>query len=430
MYSEYSDFSNISPEGNFCDYEKLKRFFIRGEKKRNFQERISVKVKPVGNTDMDIKHTADMFFVEKKKNYLFWGISIGAGSLCFSALVILGVLYISTLMSQQITTASTQMVEQFITTSNSNGASAPSEKTDGFSKGAETGTEKLLSFYDVKSQTDGDELLKLFGAARMKDLQEFDAIAQKIIAENGVLEIKTLFTKSGPGTIEDIARCYKVWRYIVQTRKAKPIDAGVALLEAASAVIYSDEYKVPLALAIGVMQTESNFRTDAVSGAGACGPMQVMWNIHSGLLSKIGITKKDDLFTANKGVKAGCFLLARYAKDEHNVVGGLKRYYGALSAKYINLVLTHKHAYELFESKMIKDTATAINKEQINWSKIDAPKKPILKASSATAKQKTTISAAPAKNAAKPAAGTSIVYRNTGSIIMKKPDGQIIKWKE
>lgn len=120
----------------------------------------------------------------------------------------------------------------------------------------------------------------------MKDLQEFDAIAQKIIAENGVLEIKTLFTKSGPGTIEDIARCYKVWRYIVQTRKAKPIDAGVALLEAASAVIYADEYKVPLALAIGVMQTESNFRTDAVSGAGACGPMQVMWNIHSGLLSK------------------------------------------------------------------------------------------------------------------------------------------------
>lgn len=38
MYSEYSDFSNISPEGNFCDYEKLKRFFIRGEKKRNFRK--------------------------------------------------------------------------------------------------------------------------------------------------------------------------------------------------------------------------------------------------------------------------------------------------------------------------------------------------------------------------------------------------------
>lgn len=145
MYSEYSDFSNISPEGNFCDYEKLKRFLSEA-KKEEFSGKNLSKSQTGGEYRYGYQAYRGHVFVEKKKNYLFWGISIGAGALCFSALVILGVLYISTLMSQQITTASTQMVEQFITTSNSNGAAAPSEKLMAFQKGPRPGPKSCSAF--------------------------------------------------------------------------------------------------------------------------------------------------------------------------------------------------------------------------------------------------------------------------------------------
>ena len=151
---------------------------------------------------------------------------------------------------------------------------------------------------------------------------------------------------------ENVLKVMKIYEYMMTI---KPERGNDILLElAAAAVKYAEKYSLPVGLVVGVMQTESMFNPKAVSSANAAGPMQVMWNIHSGLLQANGIMSRDQLFTTDLGVAAGCLILSRYLRDEQSVAGGLKRYYGTLSGNYISSTYSNWHTYELYSSGILE----------------------------------------------------------------------------
>ena len=112
------------------------------------------------------------------------------------------------------------------------------------------------------------------------------------------------------------------------------IDAKTAWREAAALVHYSNKYGVPTALVAAVAHTESTFDPSAVSSRGARGVMQVMWNVHYGLLSSNGIDNIEAMADPEKGIAAGCLLLSRYIRAYGSAQGALNRYYGAISSSY------------------------------------------------------------------------------------------------
>ncbi|MGI6442651.1 MAG: transglycosylase SLT domain-containing protein [Synergistaceae bacterium] len=109
--------------------------------------------------------------------------------------------------------------------------------------------------------------------------------------------------------------------------------------EASALVYYSDKYKVPSELSVGIAKTESHFNPGSVSKKGAMGPMQVMWKVHHGMLSARGIaTTKEHMLDPERGVEAGILILSRYIGAYGTVQKALTRYYGKSSSVYSNKV--------------------------------------------------------------------------------------------
>jgi soluble lytic murein transglycosylase-like protein len=82
--------------------------------------------------------------------------------------------------------------------------------------------------------------------------------------------------------------------------------------------------KVPPALVLAIINTESNFDPWAVSSAGAQGLMQIMpfW------LKKAG-KPGDNLFNPRTNLRLGCTILAYYLKRAHGDIAlALQNYYG------------------------------------------------------------------------------------------------------
>ena len=204
---------------------------------------------------------------------------------------------------------------------------------------------------------------------------------------------------------ENVLKVMKIYEYMMTI---KPERGNDILLElAAAAVKYAEKYSLPVGLVVGVMQTESVFNPKAVSSAKAAGPMQVMWNIHSGLLQANGIMSRDQLFTTDLGVAAGCLILSRYLRDEQSVAGGLKRYYGTLSGNYISSTYSNWHTYELYSSGILETgSKTALAKDKSYLTSLMTTKK-------------TTTSK---KTEAKP-------MTTIGEIKIKKQDGSTIVWR-
>ncbi|MDR1651922.1 MAG: transglycosylase SLT domain-containing protein [Synergistaceae bacterium] len=121
----------------------------------------------------------------------------------------------------------------------------------------------------------------------------------------------------------------------------KRIDEKTAWREAAALVHYSAKYGVPAALTTAVAAAESSFNPDAVSPKGASGVMQVMWNIHNGLLRSNGIRAvpgKNPLADPEHAIAAGCLLLSRYIRASGSIQKAMDRYCGASSTAYRNKV--------------------------------------------------------------------------------------------
>jgi len=213
-----------------------------------------------------------------------------------------------------------------------------------------------------------------------------------------------------PDSSEDrIKKVKMIYDYMKEMAPARENDVLLEL--AAAAVKYAEKYSVPLGLVVGVMQTESNFNPKALSKAGACGPMQVMWNIHNGLLRANGISSRDALFTTDIGTAAGCLILSRYLRDEKSVAGGLKRYYGELSGNYISSTYSNWHTFELYASGILEtESKKALAKDKNYLASLMTARKP-----AASAKT---------KNEAKP-----MTMKAEGEIRIKKQDGSTIVWR-
>lgn len=215
--------------------------------------------------------------------------------------------------------------------------------------------------------------------ATPEEIAAFDAMIRYASEKSQNELLQTIFSPDDNANAAYAANGYNVWTYITMIKKTSGIDfdTGTALLEAAALVKYSAENNIPLSLAVGVAQTESSFNPWAYSNKAACGPMQVVYDIHKALLDSINIKTKEELFTPDRGVQAGCYLLGRYLKAEGSITGGLKRYYGEFSSSYINQVLNNRHAFELFAEGIEKNAAAAIEREQMNWEKMTEPKTPV-----------------------------------------------------
>lgn len=111
-----------------------------------------------------------------------------------------------------------------------------------------------------------------------------------------------------------------------------------ALVQANAFWKYSLKYNVPLDLIVAVANTESHFRPEARSPAGAAGVMQVMWKVHAGLLQANGIMKEEDLLDPEMGIAAGSLLLSRYLKAYGDTKAALGRYYGGSATVYWNRI--------------------------------------------------------------------------------------------
>ena len=239
------------------------------------------------------------------------------------------------------------------------------------------------------------------------DLIVFDAIMKRATGR-----AKSMLPKDAGE--EDVKKTKQIYEYMLEMKPNG--DRDVLLELAAAAVKYAKKYSVPLGLVVGVMQTESNFNPKALSNAGACGPMQVMWSIHNGLLAANGITKRDSLFTTDLGVAAGCLILSRYLRDERSVAGGLKRYYGELSGNYVSTTYSNWHTYELYASGILEtDSRNALAKDR----------KYLTSLMTRTSQKKPTAQNGTGATSAR----TPMTIKADGIIQIKKQDGSTIVWR-
>lgn len=122
-------------------------------------------------------------------------------------------------------------------------------------------------------------------------------------------------------------------------RVNKTVSPETAWREASALVTYSAKYGIPAELSTGVAKTESTFNPNSQSRAGALGVMQVIWNIHHGMLSARNIaTTRNHMFDPERGVEAGVLLLSRYVRAYGSIQNALCRYYGGISSSYVRRI--------------------------------------------------------------------------------------------
>ena len=108
------------------------------------------------------------------------------------------------------------------------------------------------------------------------------------------------------------------------------------------AVRNAEERDLEPELVLAVVATESTFRPEAVSRAGARGLMQVIPKWHPEKIQAIG--GSDKLFEVDKNIQVGTQILDEYiAMSKGDVRRGLLRYNGSLgkSSRYANKVMGH-----------------------------------------------------------------------------------------
>lgn len=277
----------------------------------------------------------------------------------------------------------------------------------------------------------------------------FDSLVRRVSAKRDIIH------RAMPrdASIENVKPIYDLWRYIRSVSKTVADEDG--LVTAASLYYYTKKYSLPLSLAVGVAQMESNFRKTALSNVGAAGPMQVMWKYHYGLLQANGISTRDQLFDPELGVAAGCLILSRYLRAEQSVLGGLRRYYGVLSNNYVGTVYTYRNSYELYISGVAENWRAIHGRERQYWNlmvdgrdRISVPKdirgpaieKEILPNSS----NRVTVQERPlprtagsipsgsktAVSGSQPKKDSGTAVYMGGSITIRRADGTVVNWRE
>ena len=210
---------------------------------------------------------------------------------------------------------------------------------------------------------------------RTNSIEAVKGIEQKILslAENTKDNeiVKAVITKEAP--LAQLVDTYKVYQYIsvVTDGTIKALKDEIKFIEACAIVYYGKKYSVEVRDIIGFAQTESTFNPRAKSNAMALGPMQVVFDIHYGLLKTININSPEDLLTPDKGIHAGVFLLSRFMKDEKgSLIATTRRYYGALSSIYIGRVNNYARSFIAFSSGLHENWKETYTKETEGWESI------------------------------------------------------------
>lgn len=73
---------------------------------------------------------------------------------------------------------------------------------------------------------------------------------------------------------------------------------------------YAEKYSLSEELLYAVIRTESGFRPDVVSHAGAQGLMQIMPDTHDWIEFKLGIKQPNDIFDAETNISYGTYFLS------------------------------------------------------------------------------------------------------------------------
>jgi len=152
--------------------------------------------------------------------------------------------------------------------------------------------------------------------------------------------VKTAMHSSDDSFKNDAVR--QVWLQTMSARLARTLPDAEKRRKLLLAVhAEATQAKVPPALVLAIINTESNFDPWAVSSAGAQGLMQIMpfW------LKKAG-KPGDNLFNPRTNLRLGCTILAYYLKRAHGDIAlALQNYYGTsygnnYSGKVLRLLAT------------------------------------------------------------------------------------------
>jgi soluble lytic murein transglycosylase-like protein len=136
----------------------------------------------------------------------------------------------------------------------------------------------------------------------------------------------------------------KLASHVTKTYDVRPAKARLVVTEATR---YAKQHELEPELVLAVIATESTFRADAVSRAGAKGLMQIIPRWHREKISAIG--GSDALFEPDKNILVGTQILREYLnRSRGNVRTALLRYNGSLGKRsgYASKVLRHYHRFK------------------------------------------------------------------------------------
>jgi soluble lytic murein transglycosylase-like protein len=136
---------------------------------------------------------------------------------------------------------------------------------------------------------------------------------------------------------------------LLEILRNKPMSVGQALEVADVVIEESKASKVPVPIILGVMSEESEFRTDALSTAGARGLMQIMpatWNMYAGEALRGQGSKHNPALNTRIGIQ----YLGDLIKEHGDVRKALKVYGGFVTKspdRYVNAVMVAAEQYRV-----------------------------------------------------------------------------------
>jgi len=137
---------------------------------------------------------------------------------------------------------------------------------------------------------------------------------------------------------------------LLEILRNKPLSAGQALEIADVLIEESRASKVPVSIVLGVMNVESEFRTDAVSTAGARGLMQVMPAIWSQYVESDALKGQTSRHNPALNVRVAVRYLGDLFKRHGDVRKALKVYGGFVTKspdRYVNAVMAKAEQYRV-----------------------------------------------------------------------------------
>jgi len=140
----------------------------------------------------------------------------------------------------------------------------------------------------------------------------------------------------------------KIIASLIQSKQSK-IDPVIALEIAKAVKLSADEFQLPYAFVISVIDKESKFKPISISSKNCKGLMQIHKKYHEDKLKKFNI-KGDELFYIYNNVRVGCAIFREYYNATGSITKTLAKYYGTSDTNYSYAILAS------FADLMIKHT--------------------------------------------------------------------------